>query len=92
MYFIKNKMKVGKLLSEQEQLLTKLQVLQGQIPNHKKELEEKKQIEEEMNKYKDVTIDILSKVNSGVFITLLNQKKLSWMNQQKFDLEQKTMK
>ena len=37
-------MKVGKLLSEQEQLLTKSQVLQGQIPNHKKELEEKSRL------------------------------------------------
>ena len=73
----KKKMKLKKLPQEQEQLLHKLQGIQENIPTHKIELEEKKKkIEEEMKKYKEVTIDVLSKVNRGVRISLLSQSKV----------------
>ena len=73
----KKKMKFKKLPQEQEQLLHKLQGIQENIPTHKIELEEKKKkIEEEMKKYKEVTIDVLSKVNRGVRISLLSQSKV----------------
>jgi len=72
----KKKMSSGKLQDDQEKLLAKLQGLQGQLPLHKKGLEEKKEkIEKEMEKYAEVTIDVLGSVYRGTKITIQKFRK-----------------
>jgi len=73
----KKKMSSGKLQDDQERLLAKLQGLQGQLPEHKKGLEEKREsIVKEMEKYADVTIDVLGSVYRGTKITIQNYRKV----------------
>jgi len=72
----KKKMSSGKLQDDQEKLLAKLQGLQGQLPLHKKGLEEKKEkIEKEMEKYSEASIDVLGSVYRGTKITIQKYRK-----------------
>lgn len=80
----KKKMSTGKLQEDQEKLLEKLQGLQGQLPKHKKDLAEKKEkIEKEMEKYSEVTIDILGNVYRGTRITIQKFRKVITEDRQK---------
>lgn len=73
----KKKMEAGKLPKDRERMLAKLQGLQSQLPEHKKQIAEKKEkIEKEMEKYADATVDVLAKAYRGVRITIQKYTKV----------------
>ncbi|MCH8286597.1 hypothetical protein IIB79_08740 [candidate division KSB1 bacterium] len=77
-------MSTGKLQEDQEKLLVKLQGLQSQLPKHKKDLAEKKEkIEKEMEKYSEVTIDVLGNIYRGTRITIQKFRKVITEDRQK---------
>jgi len=76
-YTLYKKKMSGKGLKKNEaKLLTKLQKFQGQLPNLRQNLGEKRsEVEKELEKYANITIDVLSKIYPGTRIAIQNCRK-----------------